>query len=72
MENFKIVHGSTSEVWKILKSLKLYMGQLQKAKRSAKQLQSEVINALASVYCYFLQAELNGYQKRKQATVVSC
>ena len=33
-----------------------------KAKRSAKQLRTEVINALAFIYCYFLGAELNGYQ----------
>ena len=35
MEDFKelkIVHGSTSEVWKILKSLKLCMGQFQRLK----------------------------------------
>ena len=29
-KEFKIVHRSNSEVWKILKSLKLYKGQLQK------------------------------------------
>ena len=35
------------------------------------QLRSEIINALASIYCCFLWAELNGYQKRR-GTAVSC
>ena len=42
-----------------------------KAKRFAKQQRSNVIKALACVYCYFLNAELNGYQ-RKEAISVSC
>ena len=37
-----------------------------KAKRFANQLISDVINALACVCCYFLRAELNGYQIRKE------
>ena len=43
---------------------------LKKAECFAKQLLSDVINALAYVYCvyHFLLAELNGYQRR-QATV---
>ena len=48
---------------------------LNEAKRYAKQLQFEVINALASDYCYFLQAELNGYQRKQQElqrSIVNC
>ena len=42
-------------------------GYENKAKRSAKQLWSDVINALASLYCYFLRAEVKGYQKREKS-----
>ena len=45
----------------------------KKAKRFAKQLLSNVINALPRVHCYFLQAEFNGYQKeREEAIVLFC
>ena len=37
-----------------------------KAKRFAKQQWSNVINALACVYCYFLNAESNGYQQKRK------
>ena len=37
-----------------------------KVKRFAKQMLSDVINALACVYWYFLRAELNGCQRRKE------
>ena len=40
--------------------------KLNKAKRFAKQQRSNVINALACIYCYFLRAELNGYYQRKE------
>ena len=35
-----------------------------KVKRFAKQMLSDVINALACVYCYFLRVELNGYHQK--------
>ena len=38
---------------------------LKKATRSVKKLQSDVMNALASVCCYCLRAELNGWITRR-------
>ena len=43
--------------------------QRNKAKRFANQLLSDVINALACVYCYFLQAELNGYHHQTKSCI---
>ena len=37
-----------------------------KAKRFAKQQRSNVINALACVYCYCLRAELNGWRRKEE------
>ena len=40
-----------------------------------KKLLSDVINALACVYCYFLRAERNGYPKKReklQCSFVNC
>ena len=47
-----------------------------KAKRFANRLLFDVINALACVYCYFLQTELNGYHhqnnKKLHWSFVNC
>ena len=42
---------------------------LNKAKRFAKQPRSNVINALACVYCYFLRAELKGWRTRRRSHI---
>ena len=43
-----------------------------KTKRFGKQLWFKVITAFACIYCYFLRAELNGYQKRTKTTSYIC
>ena len=62
------------DVWKRLFQLKrpqtIEKANRNMAKMSAKQLRSEVINALASVYCYYLRATKTA--EEEEAIVVSC
>ena len=67
LKNRKICKKKCRRFAKYIKNWKILLTFLNKAKRFVKQLLSDIINALDCIYCYFLQAELNGYRRRNKA-----